>query len=278
MGLIEEENTVFKNKKIVLSSIAIIFALVVSSIFVNYTLANSDSQASLSDANGSGSTSTSLTGLSNIDLAVKNSNDAGKKQTGEDKFRIVQIVPDSYSGNADMDEKLKETVTDSKFSGDAKKLTGYDSTTYLWRYVYAGEYFRLAVFNGYKTISDNMAAGAVTLTTCTVSELNSMDTTAQGILNQADFIYIWANGASDYASTSNDISEDLYNWLDAYATANSHPIALCTGTLCTSEPELITGNNDDYRMGALAYKLITKGAVARYDNVLVTEPDFFKTL
>ena len=103
MGLIEEENTVFKNKKIVLSSIAIIFALVVSSIFVNYTLANSDSQASLSDANGSGSKSTSLTGLSNIDLAVKNSNDAGKKQTGEDKFRIVQIVPDSYSGNADMD-------------------------------------------------------------------------------------------------------------------------------------------------------------------------------
>ena len=202
----------FKNKKIVLSSIAIIFALVVSSIFVNYTLANSDSQASLSDANGSGSKSTSLTGLSNIDLAVKNSNDAGKKQTGEDKFRIVQIVPDSYSGNADMDEKLKETVTDSKFSGDAKKLTGYDSTTYLWRYVYAGEYFRLAVFNGYKTISDNMAAGAVTLTTCTVSELNSMDTTAQGILNQADFIYIWANGASDYASKANDISEDLYNF------------------------------------------------------------------
>ncbi|MFR5027967.1 MAG: hypothetical protein ACLTDF_03595 [Coprococcus sp.] len=43
-------------------------------------------------------------------------------------------------------------------------------------------------------------------------------------------------------------------------------------TLCTSEPELITGNNDDYRMGALAYKAITKGAVARYDNVLVTEP------
>lgn len=28
----------------------------------------------------------------------------------------------------------------------------------------------------------------------------------------------------------------------------------------------------------IAYKLITKGAVARYDNVLVTEPDFFKTL
>ena len=53
MGLIEEENTVFKNKKIVLSSIAIIFALVVSSIFVNYTLANSDSQASLSDTIGS---------------------------------------------------------------------------------------------------------------------------------------------------------------------------------------------------------------------------------
>lgn len=277
MELVEEDNTVFKNKKIVLSSIAIIFALVVSSIFVNYTLANSDSQASVSDATGSGTT-TGLTGLSNIDLAIENSNDAGKKATGEDKYRIVQIVSDDYAANAAMDTQLKETVSDAKFTGDAKKLTGYESTTYLWRYVYAGEYFRLAVFNGYKTITDNMAEGAVTLTTCTVSELNKMDKNAQGILNQADFIYIWANGASDYASKSNDLSEELYNWLDSYATANSHPIAMCTGTLCTSEPGNISGNNDDFRMGALAYKLITKGAVARYDNVLVTDADFFKTL
>ena len=277
MELVEEDNTVFKNKKIVLSSIAIIFALVVSSIFVNYTLANSDSQASVSDATGSGTT-TGLTGLSNIDLAIENSNNAGKKATGEDKYRIVQIVSDDYAANAAMDTQLKETVSDAKFTGDAKKLTGYESTTYLWRYVYAGEYFRLAVFNGYKTIADNMAEGAVTLTTCTVSELNKMDKNAQGILNQADFIYIWANGASDYASKSNDLSEELYNWLDSYATANSHPIAMCTGTLCTSEPGNISGNNDDFRMGALAYKLITKGAVARYDNVLVTDADFFKTL
>lgn len=277
MELVEEDNTVFKNKKIVLSSIAIIFALVVSSIFVNYTLANSDSQASVSDATGSGTT-TGLTGLSNIDLAIENSNNAGKKATGEDKYRIVQIVSDDYAANAAMDTQLKETVSDAKFTGDAKKLTGYESTTYLWRYVYAGEYFRLAVFNGYKTITDNMAEGAVTLTTCTVSELNKMDKNAQGILNQADFIYIWANGASDYASKSNDLSEELYNWLDSYATANSHPIAMCTGTLCTSEPGNISGNNDDFRMGALAYKLITKGAVARYDNVLVTNADFFKTL
>lgn len=277
MELVEEDNTVFKNKKIVLSSIAIIFALVVSSIFVNYTLANSDSQASVSDATGSGTT-TGLTGLSNIDLAIENSNNAGKKATGEDKYRIVQIVSDDYAANAAMDTQLKETVSNAKFTGDAKKLTGYESTTYLWRYVYAGEYFRLAVFNGYKTIADNMAEGAVTLTTCTVSELNKMDKNAQGILNQADFIYIWANGASDYASKSNDLSEELYNWLDSYATANSHPIAMCTGTLCTSEPGNISGNNDDFRMGALAYKLITKGAVARYDNVLVTDADFFKTL
>lgn len=267
----------FKNKKIVLSSIAIIFALVVSSIFVNYTLANSDSQASVSDATGS-STTTGLTGLSNIDLAIENSNNAGKKATGEDKYRIVQIVSDDYAANAAKDTELTEKVTDPTFTGDAKKLDGYESTTYLWRYVYAGEYFRLAVFNGYKTIDADMAEGAVTLTTCTVSELNKMDKAAQGILNQADFIYIWANSADDYANTSNDLSEELYNWLDSYATANSHPIAMCTGTLCTSEPENITGNNDDFRMGALAYKLITKGTVARYDNVLVTDADFFKVL
>jgi len=83
---------VFKNKKIVLSSIAIIFALVVSSIFVNYTLANSDSQASLSDANSSGSTSTSLTGLSNIDLAVKNSKRCWQET---DRRGQIQNRPDS---------------------------------------------------------------------------------------------------------------------------------------------------------------------------------------
>ena len=102
MELVEEDNTVFKNKKIVLSSIAIIFALVVSSIFVNYTLANSDSQASVSDATGSGTT-TGLTGLSNIDLAIENSNNAGKKATGEDKYRIVQIVSDDYGYTAEGD-------------------------------------------------------------------------------------------------------------------------------------------------------------------------------
>ena len=269
----------FKNKKIVLSSIAIIFALVVSSIFVNYTLANSDSQASVSDATGSGTT-TGLTGLSNIDLAIENSNNASKKATGEDKYRIVQIVPDTYADYATMDNKLKSEVASKKLTtaDSVRKLTGYDKTTYLWRYVYAGEYFRLAVFNGYKTIKDNMAAGAVTLTTCTVSELNSMSANAQEILNQADFIYIWANSSSDYASTSGDISEDLYNWLDAYATANSHPIAMVSGTLCTDTPSGIVGNNDTYRMGTLAYKLITKNVVARYDNVLVTDADFFKTL
>ena len=270
MELVEEDNTVFKNKKIVLSSIAIIFALVVSSIFVNYTLANSDSQASVSDATGSGTT-TGLTGLSNIDLAIENSNNASKKATGEDKYRIVQIVPDTYADYATMDNKLKSEVASKKLTtaDSVRKLTGYDKTTYLWRYVYAGEYFRLAVFNGYKTIKDNMAAGAVTLTTCTVSELNSMSANAQEILNQADFIYIWANSSSDYASTSGDISEDLYNWLDAYATANSHPIAMVSGTLCTDTPSGIVGNNDTYRMGTLAYKLITKNVVARYDLSLI---------
>jgi hypothetical protein len=268
---------VLKNKKIVLSSIAIIFALVVSSIFVNFTLAKSDSGTSTDGATSAAAT-TSLTGLSNIDLAVKNSNDTAKQKTGEDKFRIVQILPNSYSTSAEADTTLKATVTASGFSGKISNLDGYSDTTYLWKYVYAGEYFRLAVFNGYKTISDNMAEGAVELTTCTVSDLNSMNTTAQGILSQADFIYIWSNSASDYASTANDLSEDLYNWLDSYATADSHPIAICTGALCTDTPAGITGNNDTYRMGGLAYKLITKSGVARYDNVLVTASDFFKVL
>ncbi len=270
----------FKNKKIVLSSIAIIFALVVCSIFVNYTLANSDSQASTA-GQGSGSKTTSLTGLTNIDLAVINSNDSTKKASGEDKFRIVQIVPDQRKDIAEMDTALTSKLQKQDAETVVKNLSDedYAKTSYLWRYVYNGEYFRLAVFDGYKTVDSNMAEGAVTLTTCTVSQLNKMDATAQGILNQADFIYIWADaatGASSYASS--DISEDLYNWLDAYTTVNSHPLGICTAALCTDEPAAIVGNNDTYRMGAFAYKIMTKGAVARFDNILVTEADFFQKL
>lgn len=181
------------NKKIVLSSIAIIFALVVCSIFVNYTLANSDSQASTAEQ-GSSKT-TGLTGLTNIDIAINNSNDSTKKASGEDKFRIVQIVPDQEESIAEMDTALTKRLEKEDVETVVKGLKDeeYAKTSYLWRYVYNGEYFRLAVFNGYKTIESDMAEGAVTLTTCTVSQLNSMDTAAQAILNQADFVYIWQN-------------------------------------------------------------------------------------
>lgn len=307
-----------KNKKIVLSSIAIVFALVVSAIFVNYTLANSDSRASLSDA-GSGSDSDRITGLSNIDLAIINSNDADKiaSGSGEDEFRIVQIVPNNYSNLVKADDALKkasdeakrlqleqsgkittastteaatgdstasttaattETTTVATDSDDGSETVDTNKASYLGSYVYSGEFFRKAVFNGYKTIDQNMAERAVSLTTRTASYFDNLDnnTEAQNLLDNADFVYIWANEYTDYQN--GDISEELYNWLDAYATANSHPIAICKKALCVEKLENIVGNNDTYRMGALGYKIVTKKGVARFDNVLPTESDFFKTL
>ena len=100
-----------------------------------------------------------------------------------------------------------------------------------------------------------MAPGAVQLTTKTVSDLNGMGTEAQEILANADFIYIVATTANDYAAGGTDISESLYNWLDVYA--GKHPIIFDRYALCTAEPEKITGNNDQYRMGSLAYKYVT---------------------
>lgn len=307
-----------KNRKIILSSIAIVFALIVSAIFVNYTLANSDSRASLSDA-GSGSDSDRITGLSNIDLAIINSNDADKiaSGSGEDEFRIVQIVPNNYSNLVKADDALKkasdeakklqleqtgkittasttETTTDdstasttvvttetsvaSTDSDDGGENVDTNKASYLGSYVYSGEFFRKAVFNGYKTIDQNMAERAVSLTTRTASYFDNLDnnTEAQNLLDNADFVYIWANEYTDYQK--GDISEELYNWLDAYATANSHPIAICKKALCVEKLENIVGNNDTYRMGALGYKIVTKNGVARFDNVLPTESDFFKTL
>lgn len=289
-----------KNKKIILSSIAIVFALVVSAIFVNYTLANSDSRASLSDA-GSGSDSNRLTGMSNIDLAIINSNDKDKIASGEDEFRIVQIVPDNYENLVKADDALKKASDDAKKlelertgknttassteAGESTEDTSsddsqasVDSASYLGSYVYSGEYFRLAVFNGYKTIDQNMASRAVSLTTRRAKYFNDLDnnTEAQDLLDNADFVYIWAGDYTDYQK--GDISESLYNWLDAYATASSHPIAICKEALCVAKPDDVVGNNDTYRMGAFAYKLITKKGVARYENVLPTDSKFFQTL
>ncbi len=267
----------FKNKKVILSSIAIVFTLVVCSIFVNFTLANSGSPTA--NGNAGSSSGSSLTGYSNIDLAVINSNDAGLKATGDDKFRVVQILPDGLSSVAATDTALTAKVTAANYSGKVTSESDWGNTSYLWRYIYGDEYFRLAVFNGYKTITNaEMAEGAVQLTSVTVSELNSMNTSAQEILGRADMIYIFSSNSLDYGASGADLSEELYNWLDVYATTDRHPIAICRKALCTDDPTTISGNNDTYRMGALAYKLITKNLMARYDNVLVTEEDFFKTL
>ena len=305
MELIEEVNTMIKNKKLVLSSIAIVFALVVCSIFVNFTMANSDSTANVADAN-SGSTSKSLTGYSNIDLAIINSNNTSMQKTGDDKFRILQIVPDSNI--RDDDTNMTKAVNDAisaKTPLTAEQIKAdsrYANTSYLWRYVYAGQFFRTAVFDKYKTIDDNMAVDAVTLTTCTPEDLNyiskSIDEAsteaeakalkqkidyAKNILEEADLIYIWTDNSKAYTSAATDINSDVYSWLENYATAERHPLALCWKTLGTDDPSSIKGNNDGgtgkgYNMSVLSYKLMTKEKVARYDNVLVTDELFFKNL
>ena len=264
----------FKNRKVVLSSVAIIFTLIVCAIFVNFTLANSGTPVEKSEADTSGSST--LVGSSNIDQAILNSNDSSLKKTGEDKYHIVQILPDGLGSYATADTSMTEIVTASGYSGKISDEAGYKGTSDLWKYVYDGEYFRYAVFNGYKNIKDDMAPGAVQLTTKTVSDLNGMGTEAQEILANADFIYIVATTANDYAAGGTDISESLYNWLDVYA--GKHPIIFDRYALCTAEPEKITGNNDQYRMGSLAYKYVTKTLKGRTDNVLCVEPGFFNVL
>lgn len=258
----------FKNRRVLLSSVAIVLTLIVSAIFVNFTLAKSGNVA---DDTVSTSASTGLTGYSNIDLAVINSNDTGLQATGDDKYRIVQILPASLSNYATADTALTAKVTAAGYSGKISSESDYANTSDLWKYVYDGEYFRYAVFDGYKTISDmDMAEGAVQLTTVTVSDINDMDTDDQEILSSADMIYICAMNYTDYITT--DLSEDLYNWLDTYATTDRHPVVIDYDTLCVQDSASITGNNDTYRMGTLAYKLMTKTHTARYDNVLVTGP------
>ena len=110
----------FKNKKVVLSSVAIIFTLIVSAVFVNFTLANSGTP--VNENNAELSAATGLVGYSNIDLAVINSNSASLKATGDDKYRIVQILPKSKSNDdiAKADTDMTAKVTASNYKGNIK--------------------------------------------------------------------------------------------------------------------------------------------------------------
>ncbi len=259
-----------KNRKTILSSMAIIFTLIMCAIFVNLTLANSRTSVDETEAELSASTST-LLGYTNIDLAVINSNDT-TLTNNEDKFKIVQILPDNCSDLAAADTEATAYVE----AGTTVPSALLATTTSLWKYVYDGEYFRLAVFNGYKTISDSMAAGAVTLQTFTVSQLNDMDDTAQTALGNADFIYIYAASYTDYINS--DISQEVYDFLVSYTTADGHPLVISQDCMCIKDTSTIVGNNDDYLMGTFAYKIMTKSYSSRYNNVLVVNGDYFYNL
>ena len=81
-------------------------------------------------------------GSSNIDQAILNSNDCSLKKTGEDKYHIVQILPDGLGSYATADTSMTEIVTASGYSGKISDEAGYKGTSDLWKYVYDGEYFR----------------------------------------------------------------------------------------------------------------------------------------
>ena len=127
-----------KNKKILLSSIAIVFALVVSSIFVNFTLANSGSTASVSDVKGNSNAELQISDRTNIDWAVVNSNDTTKQKNGQARYNIVQIVPNSYASMAKADMDVKEYYdklyekTYKKTSGDITPVNVSASNSWLW--------------------------------------------------------------------------------------------------------------------------------------------------
>ena len=267
----------FKNRKVILTSVAIILTLIVGAVFVNFTLANSGSPAK--ENNAELSASTGLVGYSNIDLAVINSNNTGLQATGEDKYHILQILPKGQTSVVSADTSLTAKVTASGYKGNIKKENDYDNTSPLWKYVYDGEYFRHAVFNGYKTIANQeMASGAVVLTTVTVDTLNKMDTNAQNILSEADFIYIVAPDENAYAGGEKDLNDSMVDWLDKYTTTDRHPLVIDRYALCVKDPSTIIGNNSSYRMGTFAYKIMTKDLSSRYNNVLVVEPGYFRTL
>lgn len=188
-----------KKKIISLISIALLVVIGVAASMISYSIAtkgNGDKKGGDIEESviGDGpivSLGASGTYVSNIDLIIQKANDASDPQ----KFNIVEIVPSGVT-----DDGLSNYVSDEGFS------------TY--------------VLTGNKSASNTqtMPVGMIKYDKIAVSSTTELSS-IQATLDAADLIYINSPGYDSYSGTNN-MNEDLYNYLHYFSTGKNKPLVL----------------------------------------------------
>lgn len=206
-----------KIKKILILTLSMVFALVVSASIVSYSLASgsaidySQMSTTKSDADGKvlSMADDMADTLTNIDHIIDKANDASLP-VEERIFHIVQIV-----SNGNKNTSMKSYVE----SGDFRKHV-IDANRSSESYPTMPE-----TVNGQESVQ---------IIVLTVADLESLVTTQPldySIITQADLVYVSNDPASPYKvdynkDVKNDIPQDIYNILHTYSDGDDKPLII----------------------------------------------------
>ncbi len=191
-----------KKKVINIISIAVLIALFAVVSVASYSIAtkgHGESKNSIklaeNDMTNRGDNLSDMTYMTNIDLIIDNAINANEK------FNVVEIIPNG--------------------------ATQSDLGAYI-----ANEGFSKYVISANKdSVASDMPAGMVNFTLLTIhagtalSDVVSGEETVQSILDAADLIYVNSPAYNSYDGTNN-MNDDLFNYLHVYALGQDKPIIM----------------------------------------------------
>lgn len=190
-----------KNTKIRIGALVVLLVMAFAAALASFSFAGKDDLDSDDNAVLDASNVVSYT---NVDYIIKNSN--ATDVTVDTMYHIVELGSGPTSSGT-LEEMCKVVAT----SGD--------------------DDFSQYVLNGNKSaiLEEIMAKGKIDYKYYQASSIGNEDAAKLADVSRADLIYISRDAANDY-STSNDLSEELYNLLHNYATADYKPLIIDSPT------------------------------------------------
>lgn len=192
--------------------IALFVILAVSISVISYSIANKESSSKdfKSADKQLGAANEEADYITNIDCIIEDSylTDAAGAATEESYYNVVEILP--YSSE----------TTGYESYGLETYIQTFDSTGKI-----ATEDFKKYVIDEHKDFAErDMKSGHVRYSRINVKADTTL-ASVEAVLNKADLIYLSSPTLESYLGEYN-IPEDIYNWLDNYATKSKKPIIM----------------------------------------------------
>lgn len=242
-------------RKISAILIAVFVTVAVSASVLSYSIANKerkgleDNIVAKNELTAYGANNLeNMTYISNIDMIIEDSN-----KDADYTYNIVELIPATEAGY----------------------------TSGLQAYI-ASEGFKKYVIDANKSSAkDDMKSGTIKYTPIVLSSDTVLTTevsagvTVQEVLGSADLVYLASPSFTSYTASDN-ISEDIYNWLHTYTLEkdNEHPLILDYVTNTTSSGN--TNKNFHDYANAVSKNYI-KYRTYGWDSAKVNAEDFFQS-